>query len=448
MYEFKKTDSKELERTITITLAMVIILTHLVNFLQQLKVLDLGRIEGGSIVLPLGALILLFFDIMYFIKSEEKKFKPVYIFVILTIISLILSFVFAKDKDFAISGADLHAEGIFVFLSYLVIFVSATLITDDKNRKNLYFLMTALGVFEVVLGVLQAQVQPEFLKATLEEAYFDTQRAYGTLENPNPYGSVMAVYLAMETVLCIGFEKKNRLIHALLVGVYAYGLFLSGTRGAIVGYVFAMLMLATLFAIRIFAKKEKPTKKTAFGILVTVIAVLAAFVIFYVSAKSSFEDISSRVAADVNTQNAEQLGTSRIQLWKETIKIYKESNLFLGIGISNLVEYVNLGDYWLLNYDAHNRYLQILVTMGLVGLTVYISFILYVFWIGIKRVIKVEAKGRLGIICLLACYITYMVADFFCIGVYSLAPYIYIVMGLIVSHVVYETTNVEIKEQS
>ena len=444
MYEFKKTDSKELERTITIVLAAVMITLHLVNFLQQIKIIDLGRIEAGSIALPVGALMLLIFDVLYFIKTKDRKFRTVYIFVILSVVSLILSFVFAINKDLAISGADLHAEGIFVFMAYLVIFLSATLIEEDKNRRIIYYVMTVIGVFEVILGVMQAIIHPSFLKETLEELYFEDFKAFGTLENPNPFGSVMAVYLSFETILTICSTGKNRFLHAILAGIYAYGMFLSGTRGAMLGYAAAMLFFAIIFLIRRLIKKNCIFKQAWLGILLVIVAVGISLLLFYLTSRTTFENVTGRVADDVTSvvsENVEELGSSRILIWKKTLETYSKHNLFFGMGISNLVQLVRIEDFNLLNYDAHNRYLHILCTMGIFGVVVYLSFAIYIFIIAMKKLFNHSTIDRKYVLALIAAYSAYMAADAFSICVYALPPFLYLIMGLLLKRNQYGITK-------
>ena len=320
MYEFKKTDSKELQKTIMIILSIVMCAVPFVNFLQQIKIINLERLEAGSIILPLGALILLLFDIYYIVKKEKKEFKTVYVILFFAVLSLVLSYIYANDRDLALSGADLHAEGLFVFLSYLIIFLSASFVTDQKNRRVLFFVLNAIGVFEVVLGVMQAVIQPPFLKETLDELYFENYKAYGTLENPNPYGSVMAMFLAIETILCICAEKKKKIVHAAFVFAYAYALFLSGTGGAIVGYMGAMFFLVVAAIVRVIVKKEHIFKKKAVSVCIVIMVVALGFVFFRLTDKAAFDNLTNRVVSDAKVQDIERVGSSRIALWKSSLE--------------------------------------------------------------------------------------------------------------------------------
>lgn len=96
---------------------------------------------------------------------------------------------------------------------------------------------------------------------------------------------------------------------------------------------------------------------------------------------------------------------ARIQAWVSAVKISKEQPV-LGVGTGDIKDalqqkYIQ-NDYRIAKehrLNAHNQYLQVAATLGLVGLVIFLTFLFSIFWIGWKnRNIIILLFGLIGII--------------------------------------------------
>lgn len=440
--KFEKTNSQELEKTITIVLCITLLLIQAGSFVQSMHIYTDLRVELGSIALAFGACMLLMFDIMMLTQKEYCRFTLVEIVMILSLISIGISYYVATEKDIAISGYDLHSEGVPVLVSYLIVFYSATFIKDRKNFKAIYYCLTVLAVFEVALGVVQAVIQPGFMRDILDNLYFESYRAYGTIENPNTYGSFLALFLGLETMLFYHAEgKKTNVLHAVLIIVYSFGLFLSGTRGAMVGYGFTALTFVAALVIKEF-RGEKKVGKVFSKIGIIILCCIAGILIAYLCSRTTFNDVANRINSDSEAVSGsiENLGNERVKIWKKAWDKFIEKPVF-GVGISGLSITIFMSDFLLTTPDAHNRYLQMLCTQGVAGLLIYL-FMHVIVVINVIKIIKAKDEKRNWVVSILFAYCAYSVADLFCIGSYALAPYFYLAMGLMI----YRKNSCEVSE--
>ena len=146
------------------------------------------------------------------------------------------------------------------------------------------------------------------------------------------------------------------------------------------------------------------------------------------------EEIANIVANDIITNKENNnFGNGRIRLWKNLIPYAKEY-LFVGAGIDNIG--VIYKDDWL-NYDkAHNIYLQMLITDGVFALIFYCILCLTLFIKGLKL------KSPFYIALYIA-FIGYSIQAFANISVIDVAPYFYIIWGILIS----ETERIRISKK-
>jgi O-antigen ligase len=98
-----------------------------------------------------------------------------------------------------------------------------------------------------------------------------------------------------------------------------------------------------------------------------------------------------------DTAGEDLTSQSRLEYWQYGIETVRENPL-LGIGFQNWVPYMFnrhpeafsvIGRVEVI----HNTYLQVATELGLLGLTVFIAAILYVFWLNTTTTIKANATG-------------------------------------------------------
>ena len=120
----------------------------------------------------------------------------------------------------------------------------------------------------------------------------------------------------------------------------------------------------------------------------------------------------------------DQLSSNRITIWKNSIPIIKD-NYLVGVGLDNLGLAYNKYYHTQKVDKAHNVYLQILVTNGIIG---FIPYMIWLFMV-MQKGLKIKSVEML---ILFIPIIGYSVQALFNISVVDVAPLFYMLSGMIV----------------
>ena len=147
-------------------------------------------------------------------------------------------------------------------------------------------------------------------------------------------------------------------------------------------------------------------------------------------------DISTEIST-ITEKPKEEIANGRLQIWENSLPLVKEYWL-IGCGLDNFRDaYPNNGG--IIFDKAHNVYLQIAVTNGIPALIIFLILLFIAFIKGIK------VKNNILTPIYMA-FIGYSIQAFFNISVIDVAPYYYIIIGLIFSKYE-ENNNPKIKEK-
>ncbi|MEW6096981.1 MAG: tetratricopeptide repeat protein [bacterium] len=117
----------------------------------------------------------------------------------------------------------------------------------------------------------------------------------------------------------------------------------------------------------------------------------------------------------------------RVKLWQETIKVIVKNskNFILGIGLDAL-QLMNIG-----TDKAHNDFLDITVTRGIIGLILYLWLLISYIVISLKISFKeVDINKKLLIAAFLTCELGYLIQNQFSFGLVTILSHFWIVMGM------------------
>lgn len=304
------------------------------------------------------------------------------------------------------------------FLIYFLWFVAALLYTTDTaNGVVLVFRRLSLIAFPLVLMSPGEMIRKKitfllksFSLATLiyiiySIAYAVVKSSYiidGRLTfNPHPpemdyenyfFGTRFALeqhpsYLAMYVTFSVFiafesfFERRLRKIYRF--GWFAGGIVLLGSLYFIssrAGMLSAIGLVPLYFTFRIV--KLKKWKTVGFFVFV-VIPLL--FLVFFTNERFKYyvaEDPKTSFIDKVNTDN-------RIPIWTSAVKVIKK-NLILGVGPGDASKelrevYKNSGfsEVYYDNLNAHNQYLEVLLSMGIIGFLIFMSILGYMVYLSI-----------------------------------------------------------------
>jgi tetratricopeptide (TPR) repeat protein len=232
-------------------------------------------------------------------------------------------------------------------------------------------------------------------------------RVSSTLGNPIYLGSYLIVSMYLSVFFGIQTESLSKRIGYYSLGfIFLIGIFLSGTRGAVVGLIVGTFLAAVTYVV---LTKNKKIRIYSFASIIVFLVI--AGLLFTFSSKLPHGSTIQRVfkLKDSNTQ-------ARLVQWGSAIKGYKDHPIF-GVGPENY--YVIANQYYnpeIFQYDRswfdkpHNYILEILVTNGIFGLLSYLGllgFSILAFYKGYKA----GFYGLMEFCVLLAALLVYQVQN-------------------------------------
>jgi O-antigen ligase len=274
--------------------------------------------------------------------------------------------------------------------------------TERRVRVLVY---TVLGVAtaSAIFGILRQTTQQEtgFILPLLRQ-----NQGYAQFINKNHFAYLMemAFGLGLGIVLAGGVRRDRLMIYvALLLPIWT-GLVLANSRGGILAMLTQVVLAALLLlSIRTNASKSVVLRAGLIVILVTGV-LLGTFGVGGDRLATNFEAATTELNTDTTRD-----GASRNEIWRASLKMFA-ANPILGTG---------LGGYWIgitayhdasgtmTPQEAHNDYLELLSSGGLIGFAIGVWFVVAVVRrvrqnlsadIGFKRAVRFGAVlGLAGI---------------------------------------------------
>jgi O-antigen ligase len=283
----------------------------------------------------------------------------------------------------------------FVVLQLLALTVCLVLLyryaATESRVRYLVYVVIGVAVASAIYGILRQTTQhsPGFLLPKIKP-----QQGYGQFINKNHFAFLMemALGLGLGTMLA-GAIKRERVmvIVALLLPIWT-GLVLSNSRGGILAMLAQMVVAALLLVSLKSTFSEAPALRImrSFSLRLALVAVLVAAVlvgVFWVGGDrliGSFDSAGSEISVDADGLRQ---GVTRNEIWRASGKMF-QAHPRLGIG---------LGGYWvaitayhdasgtMTPQEAHNDYLELLSSGGLVGFALGVWFVVALVRSGLRN---------------------------------------------------------------
>ncbi len=266
------------------------------------------------------------------------------------------------------------------------------LVAERATRRSLPALLAgilAVGVFQAGVGLYQSTLWGEAPESFLIPGT-PFYRAFGTFEQPNPYGGMIGMTMAlMVGVLGVGVVEwaghpgKCPAHGVILLGGSALmggALVASWSRGAWIGFAAALAVMALALP-----------RKARWGLALA--AGLAVLFLALYTAGGLPQRIVARLTeftADLRFQDVRGLGINdanyavieRLAHWQSALEMWR-THFWTGVGIGGYEP--AYPQFALINWPlalghAHNIYLNMLAETGLVGLMAYLLLWGWVFW--------------------------------------------------------------------
>ena len=406
---------------------LLILIQPLVGLGLVLLLGPLGALEHiliGGTALDSGQIMLLFTLAVWLARSFRRR----QIIVPSTFLNLpLLLFIFVTALT--LLEAPSVTIGLKELLKWIEILLIIWLVVDLGREKtenihhssfpihhSILAMLLLAGVVQALVGIWQFGLRGDGPEHFLVLGRF--YRAYGTYEQPNPFGGFMnlSALLALGALvgwlvyLCKGEGVKgcrgeeNSPVHLftrspllLLGGVTAVttaALIASWSRGAWLGFVAGTAVLA------FYWPKKRRLGIVMLGLAAVLLLLGMQFHLIPASiterVTSFSQDLQFGDVRGVDINDANYAVLERLAHWQAALNMARD-HLWLGVGFGNYEPaYAN---YALINWPAplghaHNYYLNLLAETGIIGLAAYLLLWTAVFWQTIRLLKQLDWPHR------------------------------------------------------
>lgn len=271
-----------------------------------------------------------------------------------------------SQDPFGTQVAAVHLLALLIFLAALL-----TYLDSAKRLQKIVMLITVFGFVYAFFGILQNVLSPQKIYGIYDVPY---AKPFGSFVNRHNFAAFieMALCLPLGLMFVGAIEKDRRLLYITAIALMGVALILSGSRGGLVAFLAAIFFLIFLTT-KTKSKKQLAVKIGLAGLLVATIIVGSALI----GGETSLARIGE----------ADTTATTRTHIWGVTLKMIL-SNLPFGAGFGAFgVAYTPFDSLNGLERveQAHNDYLEVLATAGIVGLVIGGFFIFQLFRVGLRN---------------------------------------------------------------
>lgn len=300
------------------------------------------------------SLLILITAIFYFIKLVRGK--RILKLEILDIIVLIFGFLILLSSIFSAGGINSLLSAAMTFILLLGYFLFVNLMrTEIWVKRCIIALVSSAGVVALI-GICEF-IFGEENNSWLDQRFYDTikTRVVSLFENPN----ILAIFLVMAFPFLLALsmkakEKNEKFLSRMLIIIFITCIIFTWSRAAWIAVILEILIFAVLC-----------TKKSfrIFGVALIAIPIIP--IILPTSIIERFLSISNLSDSSI---------AYRIYTWKGTLRAIKDY-FFSGIGYGDSAFQTIYPAYSYSGIEAtphsHSLILQILLSMGIVGLLVF-----------------------------------------------------------------------------
>ena len=232
----------------------------------------------------------------------------------------------------------------------------------EERMRVLVFVIVGVALVSAIFGTLRQTTQHD---AGFVLPLLRPNQGFAQFVNKNHFAFLMEMAFGLVIGLVIGERSRQNLVYLAFLPPLWVGLVLSNSRGGILAMLVQVVIAALLLTKRLALRA---------ALVVALVAGVLAGTLWVGGDRlmSNFEHASSEVAVDANSE-----GASRKEIWRATLKLFA-AHPILGAG---------LGGYWiaitayhdapgtLTPQEAHNDYLELLASGGVVGFALGVWFV-------------------------------------------------------------------------
>jgi len=321
-----------------------------------------------------------------FTRVKDFLKSPTTVATLVFFVSLALSVIFAVNGYRAFWGDIERAEGFFGMLHYLGFAVAALLLFERKDWTTYFKFSVGVGFVLAFYAFLQWAGVESFPFARPSQP-----RADSFIGNAAFLATHMFFFALFAWFLTKEPSKWWRIAAFLAIPVSILIMFFTGTRGAILGV--GAAIVAFLVGVLIRSERWRGISlRMGASVLLAVIAV--GTVGFWVTRDAAlWQKVPGldRLARTATLDKADASTQVRLITWRVSWEAFKEKPVF-GWGPENYLvayekhydpDYAIYGETWL--DRAHNKFFDLLVMQGIVGVLTYIALIITLLATAFRR---------------------------------------------------------------
>lgn len=295
-------------------------------------------------------LVLAILALMFFRKSVERvKFDRIFGWLLGGLLmSYVVSTLFSVSPHISFWGSYERQQGLLTVLFYFLFF--GVFVSFFRKKADIFRLVSMMCYGAFAVSVI-----------ALFQIFGEEMRIYGTIGQPNFLG----VYLMMIVPFIFLVKPRGwKVILGFVLAAIAFTL----SRSAFVG-----LFAGTILYVFLSGGKRI---LIVHGILVFAVVLMNIFSSFFAG-----NVVLSRFVLDSRAFESAEI---RLEIWPMAVEeIFTRP--FLGYGPEMLSEGFDDFEFEEEVDRAHNEILDTAVSLGIVGLIIYLGLLARVFWLGIKR---------------------------------------------------------------
>lgn len=353
-----------------------------------------------------------------FKKNTIKTYPWYYLLLALLFWSIVCTLLSEEPKR-QFLGGDYLRDGLSSYFVYAAVFICATRIKEENDKKALYRLFTGIMCYLSAIMFLQC-FHIEFLD------YCFSASKSTVFNNSNHFGYVLciAVITAIGLYLYDGKEIRDRIFYSVQIAFLLAALLYNETFGSYLA-TFVALPIVYLFDWRSGRKIKKEAMIPAAIFLGLSLINLSGIIPGFNGLQKDFIKSAKDISNIANhTEDALRAGSGRLILWQGTIERICERPIF-GFGPEGF------HGKSALSYGAspHNEYLQIGAFLGIPGLVLYLGALISMcshHWTKIKELSPLTLAASGGAL-------VYLFSAFFGNPVFCTMPFFWIFLGFTAS---------------
>lgn len=252
------------------------------------------------------------------------------------------------------------------YLNYGIIFIAFLLITNNsKNHLQYYKLIVYFLNVIGCLGIFEYFCPNSIVFQCLKDDSF-YPRVSSILQNPNPFGVLMAIGAILTIVI---YKKRYLSIFGILLSevIFIVALSLSGSRNSWLVFLigFGLLLYYRIVNYQFFG-----------WILISILLSLLLFPVSKYRLGFDHLPIFNIIQNGIDLQLPSPSGTawSRLLIWQKALSEVAHKP-FTGLGIGVFAEHISIEVFGKSGFSTHNLLLGVLVDLGIPGLLIVITAI-------------------------------------------------------------------------